>query len=103
MANLDKRAGLQKNVSSVFKDVPIPQGNGGPQVPGAHAPNKTPGDTTNRMSTDRPISQSSLIKHLNQAQDSLDKAAPDQRPHRTSPTTSFQNRRPPTIRHHTVL
>jgi len=78
MANLDKRAGLQKKVSSVFKDVPIPQGNDSQQVPGAYAPDDNPGNPTNRMSTDRPISQSSLIKHLNRAQDSLDKAAPEQ-------------------------
>jgi hypothetical protein len=77
MANLDKRAGLQKKVSSVFKDVPIPQDNGETQAPGAHTPNETPVDPTNRMSTDRPISQSSLIKKINQANESLDKASKD--------------------------
>jgi len=78
MANSDKRTGLQKKVSSVFKDVPIPQDNGETQAPGAHAPNETPVNPANRMSTDRPISQSSLIKKINQANESLDKTEPDQ-------------------------
>ena len=78
MANHDKRTGLQKKVSSVFKDVPIPQDNSETQAPGAHAPNEIPGNPANRMSTDRPISQSSLIKKINQANESLDKASKDQ-------------------------
>ena len=78
MANSDKRAGLQKKVSSVFKDVPIPQDNGETQAPGAHVPNETPVNPANRMSTDRPISQSSLIKKINQANESLDKTSKDQ-------------------------
>ncbi len=75
MSELDKnKAGLQKKVSSVFKGVPVPQNKGAQQPSGTPAPNHTPNVPPKPVSADRQISQSSLVKKLNQSEDSSDKA-----------------------------
>jgi len=79
MAELDKnKAGLQKKVSSVFKGVPVPQNNGAQQPSGTPAPDHTPDVPPKPVSADRQISQSSLIKKLNQSEDSSGKAEQNQ-------------------------
>ena len=79
MSELDKnKAGLQKKVSSVFKGVPVPQNNGAQQPSGTPAPGHTPDVPPKPVSVDRQISQSSLIKRLNQSEDSSDKAEQNQ-------------------------
>jgi len=81
MAELDKnKAGLQKKVSSVFKGVPVPQNNSAQQPSGTPAPDHTPDVPPKPVSKDRQNSQSSLIKKLNQPEDSLDEAAQKQTP-----------------------
>lgn len=79
MSELDKnKAGLHKKVSSVFKGVPVPQNNGVKQPSGTPAPDHTPDVPPKPVSADRQISQSSLIKKLNQSEDSPDKAEQNQ-------------------------
>ena len=79
MSELDKnKAGLQKKVSSVFKGVPVPQNNGAQQPSGTPAPDHTPDVPPKPVSADRQISQSSLIKKLNQSEDSSGKAEQNQ-------------------------
>ncbi|KPL23519.1 MAG: hypothetical protein AMJ75_05865 [Phycisphaerae bacterium SM1_79] len=82
MEKFNKRIGLQKKVSSLFNNVPIPQDDDGSQPSEAHAPNETSCNLPNQMPTDRPISKVSLIKKfikkLNRTEDSLDEAAPDE-------------------------
>ncbi len=79
MSELDKnKAGLQKKVSSVFKGVPVPQNNGAQQPSGTPAPDHTPDVSPKPVSADRQISQSSLVKKLNQSEDSSDKAEQNQ-------------------------
>ena len=75
MSELDKnKAGLQKNVSSVFKGVPVPQNNGSQQPTGTPTPESEHGVPPKPAAADRQVSQNSLIKKLNQPEDSLDKA-----------------------------
>ncbi|HUT45073.1 MAG TPA: hypothetical protein VMX36_02260 [Sedimentisphaerales bacterium] len=79
MSELDKnKAGLQKKVSSVFKGVPVPQNNGAQQPSGTPAPDHTPDVSPKPVSADRQISQSSLIKKLNQSEDLSDEAEQNQ-------------------------
>ena len=67
MSELDKnKAGLQKNVSSVFKGVPVPQNNSAQQPSGTPAPDHTPDVPSKSVSENRQNSQSSLINKLNQ-------------------------------------
>ncbi|MHC4323215.1 MAG: hypothetical protein ACYSUX_02965 [Planctomycetota bacterium] len=76
MSELDKnKAGLQKKVSSVFKGVPVPQNNSAKQPSGTPEPNHTPGVPPKPVSTNM---QSSLIKKLNQPEDSSDNAEQNQ-------------------------
>ncbi len=89
MAELDKnKAGLQKKVSSVFKGVPVPQNNGVQQPSGTPAPDHTPDVPPKPVSADRQNLQSSLIKKLNQPEDSLDEAAQKQTPKAFPKSTS---------------
>jgi hypothetical protein len=79
MSELDKnKAGLQKNVSSVFKGVPVPQNNGSQQPSGTPTPESAHGIPPKPATADRQVPQSSLIKKLNQSEDSLDEAAQKQ-------------------------
>jgi hypothetical protein len=79
MSELDKnKAGLQKKVSSVFKGVPVPQNNGARQSSGTPAPNHTPDAPPKPVSADRQVAQNSLIKKLNQPEDSPDAAEQSQ-------------------------
>jgi hypothetical protein len=73
MSELDKnKAGLQKNVSSVFKGVPLPQNNGVRQPSGTPAPNQAPDVPPKPAPADRQTSKSSLISKLSQSEDSSD-------------------------------
>jgi len=81
MSELDKnKAGLQKKVSSVFKGVPVPQNNGSQQPSGTPTPDPAHGVPPKPVAADRQVSQSSLIKKLNQSEDSLDNTAQKQTP-----------------------
>jgi len=81
MSELDKnKAGLQKKVSSVFKGVPVPQNNGSQQPSGTPTPESEHGVPPKPAAVDHQVSQSSLIKKLNQSEDSLDKTAQKQTP-----------------------
>ncbi|OHB83473.1 MAG: hypothetical protein A2Z38_02055 [Planctomycetes bacterium RBG_19FT_COMBO_48_8] len=73
MSELDKKkAGLQKDISSVFKGVPVPQNNGSQQPFGTHTPDPAHGVPPKLVAADHQVSQSSLINKLNQSEDSLD-------------------------------
>ncbi|HUT45770.1 MAG TPA: hypothetical protein VMX36_05760 [Sedimentisphaerales bacterium] len=79
MSELDKnKAGLQKNVSSVFKGVPVPQNNGSQKPSGSQTPGSAHDVPPKPAAADRPVSQNSLIKKLNQPEDSSDQAAQKQ-------------------------
>jgi len=79
MSELDKnKAGLQKNVSSVFKGVPVPQNNGSQKPSGSQTPESAHGIPPKPPASDLRASQSSLIKKLNQPEDSPDQAAQKQ-------------------------
>jgi len=79
MSELDKnKAGLQKNVSSVFKGVPVPQKNGSQQPSSTPTPDPAHGAAPKPAAADGQFSQNSLIKKLNQFEDSLDKTAQKQ-------------------------
>ena len=94
MSELDKnKAGLQKKVSSVFKGVPVPQNNSARQSSGTPAPNHTPDVSQKPVSADRQISQNSLIKKLNQPEDSSDKAEQNKDAN-VFPKTTSTNRMP---------
>ena len=81
MSELDKnKAGLQKNISSVFKGVPVPQNNGSQQSSGTPTPDPAQGVPPKPATADRQVSQNSLIKKLDQSEDSLDEAAQKQTP-----------------------
>lgn len=103
MAELEKnKAGLQKKVSSVFKGVPIPQGNSTQQPSGAPAPNRTADVSPKPTSGNHQISQSSLIKKLQQSEESLDKVEPE---HTTTspkptPTDRQMSQSPPVEKFH---
>ncbi|UCC98212.1 MAG: hypothetical protein JSW66_20495 [Phycisphaerales bacterium] len=78
MAEPEKnKAGLQKKVSSVFKGVPLPQNSGVPQTPGTPASDPTPGASAQPPSVDHQAAQSSLLKKLQQTEDTSDNALPD--------------------------
>ncbi|MHC4439615.1 MAG: hypothetical protein ACYS3S_19840 [Planctomycetota bacterium] len=71
MSELDKnKAGLHKQVSSVFKGVPLPQNSGARQPSGTPAPNQTPDDSPKPAPANEQTSKSSLISRLSQAEDS---------------------------------
>ena len=79
MSELDKnKAGLQKKVSSVFKGVPVPQNKDSQQPSGTPTPESAHGVPPKPVPADRQVSPSSLIKKLNQSEDSLDEAAQKQ-------------------------
>ena len=58
------KAGFQKDVSSVFKGVPVPQKNSARKTPGAPAPGYTPDVAPNPRPTDRLSAQNSLVSKL---------------------------------------
>ena len=79
MSESDKnKAGLHKQVSSVFKGVPLPQNSGARQPSDTPAPNQTPHGSPKSASTNQQISKSSLIKKLSESEDSSDKAEQSQ-------------------------
>jgi len=100
MSELDKnKAGLHKQVSSVFKGVPVPQNKGAQQSSNTPAPNQTP-NVSPKPAANKQNSQSSLIARLSQPEDSLSKAKQSQtasvskKP--TSTSTSQIPKSPPT-------
>ena len=89
MSELDKnKAGLQKKVSSVFKGVPVPQNNGSQQPSGSHTPQSSLGTGSKPV-----VSQNSLIKKLNQSEDSPAEATQKQTP-AVFPKPASMNRMP---------
>ncbi|MHC4507714.1 MAG: hypothetical protein ACYTAO_01980 [Planctomycetota bacterium] len=81
MAEPEKnKAGLQKKVSSVFKGVPLPQNSGVQQTPGTPASDPTPGASAQPPSVDHQPAPSSLLKKLQQTEDTSDNALPDTTP-----------------------
>ncbi len=89
MSELDKnKAGLQKKVSSVFKGVPVPQNNGSQQPSGTPTPDPAHGVPPKPVAPNRQVSQNSLIKKLNQSEDSLDNTAQKQTPNVFPKSTS---------------
>ncbi len=79
MSELDKnKAGLHKNVSSVFKGVPVPQNNSSQQPSGTPTPDPAHGVPPKPATADHQVSQNSLVNKLNQSGDSLDEAAQKQ-------------------------
>jgi hypothetical protein len=78
MSELDKnKAGLHKQVSSVFKGVPVPQNKGAQQSSDTPAPNRTP-DVSPKPEVNKQNSKSSLISRLSQSEDSPNKAEQSQ-------------------------
>lgn len=78
MSELDKnKAGLHKQVSSVFKGVPVPQNKGAQQSSDAPAPNRTP-DVSPKPEVNKQNSKSSLISRLSQSEDSPSQAKQSQ-------------------------
>jgi hypothetical protein len=79
MSELDKnKAGLQKQVSSAFKGVPLPESNGPRQPVDKPKAGNTHDASMKPMSADKQISKSSLISKLSQSEDSSNKAEQDQ-------------------------
>jgi hypothetical protein len=79
MAELDKnKAGLQKQVSSVFKGVPLPQNNKAPQPSDTPTPDHKPGVSSKPAPANSHISKSSLISKLSQSEDSSDEVQKNQ-------------------------
>jgi hypothetical protein len=79
MSELDKnKAGLHKQVSSVFKGVPLPQNSNARQPSGTPAPNHTPDGSPKPAPANQQISKSSLIKKLSESEDSSDSAGQSQ-------------------------
>jgi hypothetical protein len=75
MAEHEKnKIGLQKQVSSVFKGVPLPQNNGSRQPSGEPVPGQTPGVPAKPASAEIQIPKSSLISKLSQSEDTPDRA-----------------------------
>ena len=69
MSELDKnKAGLHKQVSSVFKGVPLPQNNGARQ-PSTPEPNQKPDGSPKPMPANQQMSKSSLIKKLSESEE----------------------------------
>jgi hypothetical protein len=88
MSELDKnKAGLHKQVSSVFKGVPVPQNKGAQQSSDAPAPKRTP-DTSPKPAANKQNSQSSLIARLSQSDDSPSEAKQSQTPSASKKPTS---------------
>jgi hypothetical protein len=75
-----KNAGLQKKVSSVFNGVPIPQNNSAQQSSGTPAPENTANTSPKLVSQESQSTQSSLIKKLQQSEESLEKTTPAKQP-----------------------
>jgi hypothetical protein len=79
MSELDKnKAGLHKQVSSVFKGVPVPQNNGTRQPADTPSPNPAPDVTPKPASVNKQNSPSSLITRLSQSEDSPSEAKQSQ-------------------------
>ena len=79
MSELDKKkAGLQKNISSVFKGVPVPQNNCPQKTSGSQTPESAHAIPPKPAIADHQVSQNSLIKKLNQSDDSSDETAQKQ-------------------------
>jgi hypothetical protein len=103
MAEHEKnKMGLQKQVSSVFKGVPLPQNNGARQPSGSPVPGQTPGVPPKPSSMERQIPKSSLVSKLSQSEDTSDRVEQNKStnvlPKTTSakqpPHTSLINRLP---------
>ena len=99
MSELDKnKAGLQKKVSSVFKGVPVPQNNSSQHPSGTPTPDPAHVVPPKPTNADRQVSQNSLIKKLNQTEDSSDEAAQKQSPNVfPKPTSTNQKPQSPLI------
>ena len=76
----NNRAGLQKKVSSVFRDVPIPQNNRAQKPSGDPAPDRTGNISPESVSPDQRTSQNPLIKKLQQSEESFEEAAAAKQP-----------------------
>jgi len=94
MSELDKnKAGLHKDVSSVFKGVPVPQNNGSQQSSSTYTPDRAHSVPPTPVAADRQVSQSSLFNKVNRSEDSLDNTAQKQtagafpKPTSTNPMT----------------
>ena len=75
MSELDKnKAGLQKQVSSAFKGVPLPESNSPRQPADKPKAGNTHGSSMKPMSADNQVSKSSLISKLSQSEDSSNRA-----------------------------
>lgn len=81
MAELDKnKAGLQKQVSSVFKGVPLPQNNSAQKPSGTSEPDRAPDAFPKNTPADSHVSKSSLITKLSQSEDLPDGTEKKQSP-----------------------
>jgi len=81
MAELENnRAGLQKKVSSVFKGVPIPQNNDTQQPLGTPVPDHVNNNPPKPVPSGNQGKQGSLIKKLQQPEETLDKTARAKKP-----------------------
>jgi len=79
MSELDKnKAGLHKQVSSVFKGVPVPQNKGNRQSSDTSSPSSASDVSPKPTSTNKQSSQNSLISRLSQAEDSPTEAKKSQ-------------------------
>jgi len=79
MSELDKnKAGLHKQVSSVFKGVPVPQNKDNRQSSDTSSPSSASDVSPKPASTNKQNSQSSLISRLSQAEDSPSEAKKSQ-------------------------
>ncbi len=81
------KAGLHKEISSIFKGVPIPQTDGGQEPSGTSAPERT-NYTEPKPPTPEPEQQKSEAPKPSQATQSLPKAAPER--------TGYTEPKPPT-------
>ena len=94
MAKLDKnKAGLQKQVSSIFKGVPLPQNNSARQASGTPKPDHTSGVSPKPAFADKQVSKSSLISKLSQSEDSSHGTAQNQAAN-VSPKPTLTNQKP---------
>ena len=92
MAELENnKAGLQKKVSSVFKGVPLPQNSGVQQTAGTPASDAAPGALARPATPAQQSPQNSLLKTLQQGEDTPNKTAP-QHPAQARPKTTASDR-----------
>lgn len=89
MSELDKnKSGLQKKGSSAFKGVPAPQNNGSQQPSDSRTPDAGHAIPPKSGTAKPQVSPNSLIKKLNQPEDSREQAAQKQTPKAFSKPTS---------------